>query len=763
LKSIYLYLLLFTHCFVHTFTLGQQKVGVVLSGGGAAGLAHIGVLKALEESGIPIDYITGTSAGALVGSMYAAGYSPQEIESYVLSPDFKILSAGKIKSKQRFFYKESEVDASVIDFSFSRDSLFKKSLPTNFVSSAFLDFEMAKLLSTTTATYGNHFDSLFVPFRCVASDIANKKSIVFSDGNLNQAVRASLTYPFYFQPIRIDSVLLFDGGLYNNFPADVMYNHFDSDYIIGSNVTLNANLPMEDDLLSQITNMLVAYSNFNLPCESGILIEPKTSASTFEFEQIEQIIQSGYDQTIQLIDSIRKQVTTTVSKEEIALRRNKFKAKQKGVYISSISSTSPENRNIPYVSRSMLRRNEKGILELAQIEKRYYRLAATDQIEFLYPNLTKKKDSTYNLAIEIRKAKDFKLDVGGHISSRAVNTGYMGFSYRNIANTASTFHASSYFGKFYGSGKLSYTLEIPAVFPVAISGYFVLNRWDYFRSFATFFEDVKPSFLIQNEVYYGIKIKSALGNNAKSTFDIRAVNLEDNYYQSKNFTNKDTTDITRFNGFSSSWEYFYNTLNKKQFANSGSLLKVKIRFNQGEENGIPGSTSVSKDTIRKNHQWININTEYQKFVVDKKYFHLGIHLNGVFNSQSLFSNYTASLLSTTSFSLIPDVETYFLPEYRSPQFFAGGLNFVFSYSKRMDFRIDAYQYQPLKLLIQNEDGTASYSKSPAGETFIASASLIYHSLLGPLRATLNYFPKQYTKFAFQISYGFVLFNERAVR
>jgi NTE family protein len=135
----------------------------------------------------------------------------------------------------------------------------------------------------------------------------------------------------------------------------------------------------------------------------------------------------------------------------------------------------------------------------------------------------------------------------------------------------------------------------------------------------------------------------------------------------------------------------------------------------------------------------------------------------VFNSQSLFSNYTASLLSTTSFSLIPDVETYFLPEYRSPQFLAGGLNFVFSYSKRLDVRIDAYHFQTIKLLVQNADGTASYSQTLNGQTFIGSASLIYHSFLGPLRATLNYFPKQNVKFAFQISYGFVLFNERAVR
>ena len=105
----------------YSFSHAQQRIGLVLSGGGATGLAHIGVIKALEERGIPIDYITGTSAGALVGSMYAAGYSPDEIEAYVLSDDFQLMTKGRLKTSQRFLYKENDLDASLINFSFSKD------------------------------------------------------------------------------------------------------------------------------------------------------------------------------------------------------------------------------------------------------------------------------------------------------------------------------------------------------------------------------------------------------------------------------------------------------------------------------------------------------------------------------------------------------------------------------------------------------------------------------------------------------------------
>ena len=152
---------------------------MVLSGGGATGFAHIGVIKALEERGIPIDYITGTSAGALVGSMYAIGYSPAEIEAYVLSDLFQLMASGKVEKKREFLFQKEDWDASMIELGFSKDSIFQKSLPTNFITPTLLDFEMMRLLGTASASVEGNFDQLFVPYRCVASDITNKKSIVF--------------------------------------------------------------------------------------------------------------------------------------------------------------------------------------------------------------------------------------------------------------------------------------------------------------------------------------------------------------------------------------------------------------------------------------------------------------------------------------------------------------------------------------------------------------------------------------------------------
>ena len=757
------FIVFFVFLAVGTSSIFSQRVGLVLSGGGATGFAHIGVIKALEERGIPIDYITGTSAGAMVGSMYAIGYSPAEMEEYVLSERFQLMSSGKLERNQEFLFQKDNDDASLIDLAFSKDSILKKSLPTNFIRPTLMDFEMMFILGTIGASCGENFDSLFIPFRCVASDIYNKKTVIFANGKLNQAVRASMTYPFFLNPIRVDGQLLFDGGLYNNFPSDVMYTDFAPDYIIGSNVAGNAKPPSEDDLLSQLRNMLVSNTNFELPCEEGIIIKPKTNVGTFEFEDVYDAIQDGYLSTIQYLDSIEIHVSKRVSAEELANKRAIFKKKILELYISSVNTFSLKKMDVSFVRKSILKTKKAEIITPDLLFKRYFRTAAIPQIDYLLPTVSLKPDSTFHLDLLVRKTKDFKLEVGGHFSSRSVNTGYIGLTYYNLSKVALKVKGESYFGKFYASVKTSIDLQLPLYYPVSISPYFVLNRWDYFRSSSTFFEDIKPSFLVQNEMYFGVKIKNPIGNNTKSIFDIRKFELKDDYYQTQNFLSTDTADFTQFFGETVSWQIENNSLNRKQFATEGHYFSFRARYVQGKERSISGSTSLTKYDINKNHEWINLDAEVQSFIVNNRVFHFGIHLKAIMNSQSLFSNYKASILSTTTFSPIPDAATFFLEEYRAPQHAGAGTNVIFSVKKNVDIRFDGYIYQPFKQIRLNDDGSVSYSKPFKGETYLASASVIYHSPFGPIRFTTNYFPKQKTPFYFQFSYGFVIFNERAIR
>lgn len=741
----------------------QQRIGLVLSGGGAAGLAHVGLLIALEEEGIPIDYITGTSAGALVGAMYASGIPPAIIKEYVLQEEFLLMATGELSKDQQFLLRKEEQDASMLNIPFSLNKEVFSLLPTNFITPAYFDYEMFRIFGLTSSAVDDDFDQLFVPFRCVAADIQKKQPVIFSKHPLNAAVRASMTFPFYVNPIRVDGQLLFDGGLYNNFPADVLFDEFGPDFIIGSNVSGNAKPPKEDDLISQLNSMMVTPTDFSLPCENGIIISPKLDVSTFDFEKAEDAINAGYLAAKKVMDSIKLQINRRVTPKELQEKRRAFTSQRKGLRVTEVVSKNNEGEPISFVERSIQQDSLSEPLDMGNFTKRYFRVYASPQIKYLYPTIETKRDSSHRINIEVTKQKPFLFKAGGHFSSRPVNTGYVGVSYLGMKDGAIAINAESYFGKFYGSTAISLDFDVPAIYPFRVTPYYKRNRWDYFRSFTTFFEESQPSFLVQNESYYGVNLQFPIGNRWKLSADFRAANLRDEYYQIENFTSVDTSDRTAFGGQTVIGSIERNTLNRKQWANSGAFFKAQMRFVQGREQSLSGSTAPIPYDVRRTHQWINLSVEAQSFVFSNSIFHLGLHGKGVLNSQSLFANYTASILMMNEFSPLPDISTFFFEEFRAPQYMGVGMNFVYSLSNRIDIRIDPYFFQPFRQIEKRENGAFGYSDLFTRGSFMAAGSVIFHSPIGPLRFSTNYFPNQDQPFVAQLSFGYVLFNERAVR
>src|SRR3990170_5484986 len=203
-----------------------QKVGVVLSGGAAKGLAHVGVLRALEENEIPIDYIVGTSMGGIIAGCYAAGMSPDQIENMALSEKFLRLINGLPEKGFNYFYHQSEDNPHFFKLNLSLDSILNLQLNTSIASDVSLNFGLAEMFSQASAICNNNFDSLFVPLRVVASDIFTQNQVILSKGILSDAIRATQTVPFFYNPIRVNGKYLFDGGVYNNFPVDIAVAEF---------------------------------------------------------------------------------------------------------------------------------------------------------------------------------------------------------------------------------------------------------------------------------------------------------------------------------------------------------------------------------------------------------------------------------------------------------------------------------------------------------------------------------------------------------
>lgn len=210
----------------------RKTVGLVLSGGGAKGVAHIGVIKVLEEAGIPIDYIAGTSMGAIVGGLYSLGFSPKAMDSLMRSQDWLALLGNKISRDNKFFTEKEVSDKTLITVPFDKDRFY---ISTGILSgSAVMDM-------LTEFTIGYHtmktFDSLPIPFACVAYDLLSGTEVVMREGSLPLAIRASMSIPGAFTTVEREGRILVDGGVINNFPVDVVKS-MGADLVIGIDLSL---------------------------------------------------------------------------------------------------------------------------------------------------------------------------------------------------------------------------------------------------------------------------------------------------------------------------------------------------------------------------------------------------------------------------------------------------------------------------------------------------------------------------------------------
>ncbi|WP_248742893.1 MULTISPECIES: patatin-like phospholipase family protein [unclassified Pseudomonas] len=292
-------LLGFLPLFVHASEAPRPKVGLVLSGGAARGLAHIGVLKALEEQGIKIDAIAGTSMGAVVGGLYASGYKIDELEKLALNIDWQqALSDAPPREDVPFRRKQDDRDFLVKQkLSFRDDGSL--GLPLGVIQGQNLALLLESLLAHTSDT--RDFDKLPIPFRAVATDIANGEKVVFRKGHLPQVIRASMSIPAVFAPVELDGRLLVDGGMTDNIPLDVAREMGVDVAIvvdIGTPLRNRKQLTTVVDVLNQsITLMTRRNSEEQLAAlhPDDVLIQPPlASFGATDFGRAEEMIDAGY-------------------------------------------------------------------------------------------------------------------------------------------------------------------------------------------------------------------------------------------------------------------------------------------------------------------------------------------------------------------------------------------------------------------------------------------------------------------------------------
>ncbi len=288
----------------------RPKVAVVLSGGGARGLAQIGVLRQLEEAGIPIDYIVGTSIGAIVGGLYASGYSAGQLDSILSSAEWeKILSLrGEQQRSDLFLDQKIENDRNLLTVWFNNLNVV---IPQSISGGIRLTSLLQELIWNAPYHSDTDFNRLRIPFRAVATDLVHGRVVALKSGNLVNAIKASATVPLRYTPITIDSMILVDGGILSNLPVDAA-EEFAPDIVIAVNTTspmlppseLNTPWNVADQVVTTMMlqqNRIESHSRF----KHYFVIEPRLKNwDNTDFSDIRWLISQGVASAMQVKDTL---------------------------------------------------------------------------------------------------------------------------------------------------------------------------------------------------------------------------------------------------------------------------------------------------------------------------------------------------------------------------------------------------------------------------------------------------------------------------
>ena len=458
--------LVLSMCLLLPFSLYSQeqrkKVGVVLSGGGAKGMAHIKALKVIEEAGIPIDYIAGTSMGAIVGGLYAIGYTPEQLDSMVRKQNWTFLLSDRIKRSAMSLTDRERSEKFIVSIPFTKS-------PKDAASSGGIikGQNLANLFSDLTMGYHDsiNFDKLPIPFACVAANVVNGEQIIFHNGILSTAMRASMAIPGVFTPVRQDSMVLVDGGIVNNYPADVV-KAMGADVIIGVDVQ-NAlkkadKLNSAPDILGQIVD-ITCQSNHEKNVDLTdtyirVNVDGYSSAS-FTPAAIDTLMRRGEEAAKAQWNSLlalKKKIG--ISDNYVPKRHGPYSSLSnvRTIYVTDISFSGVEADDKKWLMKKC-NLKENSNITTQQIEQALYQLRGSQSYSSASYTLTDTPEG-YHLNFLLQTKYEKRINLGIRFDSEEIASLLINGTADLKTHIPSRLSLTGRLGKRY-AGRIDYTLE----------------------------------------------------------------------------------------------------------------------------------------------------------------------------------------------------------------------------------------------------------------------------------------------------------------
>ena len=737
-----------------------QKVGVVMSGGGAKGLYHIGVLEALEQNGVPIDYVAGTSMGSIIAAMYAAGYSPAEMRAIVSSGVVREWVSGRIDpNRYMAYYRQLGNNPGFLSMRIDVEGPAGKRLraPRNLISSTQIDMALTELFAPATAAADGDFDRLMVPFLCVASDMNSRGPVVMRRGDLSEAVRSSMSIPLVFRPMKVDSMLLFDGGIYDNFPWKPLDRDFRPDLIVGSICTEGNTPPSErNNIMDQAFMLAMHETDYTLPEDRSITIRRAVDVNMLDFDQAEAIMDAGYEDAMAAMPQLLEKVGERRDSAYYAERREAFRKRCPPLVFNDYKLEGLKRAQREYIRDFVqVDRRTPGIqrpMGFEELKDNLFEVLAGGEFTMGFPVV--RYDSLrkgYSFEARFGTRPNFKITVGGNISSTAFNQAYIGINHHWIGRVSQQLGADLYLGPIYTWGAVGGRTDFYAWKPIFLDysyNFAVRNfRHGYFGNVTK----VRNAEQVKNSESF-FSTAAGLPLTHRSVFTLRANAGHVNYRYDSDVLFADDTDHSRFSFFGLRAGIARNTLDKFLYPRRGSDLQLSAIFVTGRDKYQPYDSGrfISRET----RQWFGGRFTWDKFfdVPGCNWFSFGFNVDAVLTNHPSFLTESATLMSMPDYAPVSHMRMVYMPDYRARRFVAGGLMPTFDLMPNFFFRTGFYAMYRDKR-----------DFNPLGEPdrrwhYVAEASFVYHTPIGPVSLALTKYEVQNWKNMYlTFNFGYAIF------
>lgn len=656
----------------------QQRVGLVLSGGGAKGIAHIGVIQALEENDIAIDYVAGTSMGAIVGGLYASGYSPAEMMRLITSKDFAYWSTGTIDPNLRYYFTTPPQSPKVLSLSVGNDSIAKQ-VPQSLISPLSMNFPFMELFSAETAACGGNFDNLFVPLRTVSSNIEAQRGEVARGGSMSDAIRASMSFPIVFCPIEINDTLHYDGGIFNNFPVDVMKADFHPDIMIGLDVhNEGADTP---NAINQISNLATRPQTYYMSPEDGIHIHMDLSMySLLDFPQAKAIYEVGYKRGLEMVDSIKSRVTARRPQSEVTRRRIEFRRRLPKLNFSDVEVRGGSPRQNQYIL-AQFQVHKGHNYGMDEARDGYYRAISGDKLQNLGVSAVPTDSGEFKLMMKAYPKSNWSVDLGGYISSSTSSMLYAAVNYHNLNTRAVDASVGAWIGQSYAAAQLLAKIRFGGSNPYSLGLQGVISNHRFNQSERLFYQANEPKFVRNFQGFGRANLFSLpLGRHAMG---VVAVGYG---YERNSFVNNELQKVkSAYKLGQIAVNYDYNTLNGINFPTSGLEMRYSLK-------GIYGHHIL--EGKRDTQKWIQLDATVRKYWDLSRHFALGLEGELLASTRKPSAIPEVASADAPTYSPTPSCFNAFNPGFRAYSFLGVGVDPVWKVINNLQFRGAMHCFTP---------------------------------------------------------------------